>query len=468
MIPFFPKQIAHRAIIVYLISLAVVSILFASYAMLWGYVFLGISFVFLFFLLLSRWTGEWRTWTRKKFIRALFIIAVSFRLVWVIVSYFYYIDATGIPFEYAAADSLAYHEEAKWLAASPWSTAIEYYSMTGSYGISDIGYPLYLTILYKVFGPVIIIPRIIKAFLSAVSCVLIYHLATRSFGDETGRMAGLMYALMPNLIIYCGFHLKETEMLFLEIVFLERLDYAIRSRKMTVINIIVPSLVALSLFFFRTVLGAAAIFAFATAILVSSVPTMKKNGRRIVLIAWGLLALFLVGGSTITTEIEGYWEQRDSNAIEKRGGQERKGIQWAKYATGTVMAPMAFILPFSTMVNVDEQYGQQEKHAGNYSRNFMGFFAILAIYEAIRRRKWREFAMIGAFVISYLGVIALSGFSNSERFLLPALPGLILMWSYGVATMTKRTYKFLTPWSVVVVLMEVGWAFFKLGSRGLF
>ena len=62
------------------------------------------------------------------------------------------------------------------------------------------------------------------------------------------------------------------------------------------------------------------------------------------------------------------------------------------------------------MVNVDDQYAQQAKHAGNYVRNFMGFFAILALIEAIRRKKWRDLALPIAFVVSYLGVVAMSGF----------------------------------------------------------
>ena len=120
------------------------------------------------------------------------------------------------------------------------------------------------------------------------------------------------------------------------------------------------------------------------------------------------------------------------------------------------------------MVDVDQQYGQQEKHGGNYVRNFMGFFALLAIYEAFRRKKWRSFTIIGAFAVSYLGVISLTGFSNSERFLLPALPCLIMMWAYGISTLRKETYKLLIPWSFIVLAMEIGWAFFKLGSRSLF
>ena len=41
------------------------------------------------------------------------------------------------------------------------------------------------------------------------------------------------------------------------------------------------------------------------------------------------------------------------------------------------MTPMAFELLYSTMVDVDEQLGQQEKHSGNFTRNFVGIFVFL-------------------------------------------------------------------------------------------
>ena len=76
--------------------------------------------------------------------------------------------------------------------------------------------------------------------------------------------------------------------------------------------------------------------------------------------------------------------------------------------------------------------------------------------------------MIGSFVIAYLGIVSVSGYGNAERFLLPGLPGLITIWADGVSTLRKNTFKLLTPWCLVVVAMEFAWAFFKLGSRGLF
>ena len=465
MITFFPKQISTRAISVYLISLTAVSIFYMSYAMGFGYMALGCLWVVGFFSLAVYCTKQWGTVSEKLYVSNVFWGALALRIVWVVASYFFYSSVTGQPFEFQARDSLGYHGDAEWAAGESWSTVFTY--LLDGVLYADSGFPLFLTAVYKVFGPVIIIPRIINALLSSWTCVLIYKMSSRTFGDKVGRMAGIMMVFMPNMIIYCGYHLKETLMLFLAVACLERVDALIRGKRLTLFGVLVPSLLAGSLFFFRTAMGAAAVFAFVSAILLSSAPTMKRTGKRVALISWGVLALVVFAGGTIASEVESLWEGRGENLENKRLEQTIRGNKWAKYATGSVMAPMIMVLPFATMVDVDQQYGQQGKSGGNYIRNFMGFFAILAIYEALRRKQWRDFVLIGAFVFSYLGVVAMSGFNNSERFLLPGLPGLVMMWAYGISTLRAKTFKLLTPWCFVVFAMEFAWAYFKLGSRGI-
>ena len=467
MVTYFPKQISSRAIIVYFAALLAINLYFYHYAMLFGYMVLGTVMVTGFFLLTNSWSMGWKSIPDQWYVNRVFGVALGIRLIWVFSSYLYYKAVTGVPFELDAADSIGYYDMAQWWHGCSWSEIWGYVKDLSKEGVSDLGYPLYLTFLSKIFGLNVIVPRIIKALISAYTCILLYRLSARTFGEETGRMAGIMCALMPNLIIYCGYHLKEIEMIFLEVAFLERLDYLFRGRKVNVWNILLPTLLALSLFFFRTVLGAAAVFSAVTGVLLTTVPSMKKGWRRSALIGWGALCLFVLGGGTIATEVEGYWEEKDENATNLRSVQVAEGNRWAVYATGSVMAPMVFVLPFSTMINVSGQYAQQAKHGGNYIRNFMGFFAILAIFEALRRKKWRDFAMIGSFVFAYLGVVSLSGFSNSERFLLPGLPGLILMWSYGISTLSEKSLKLLNPWCIIVFVMEFAWAYFKLGNRGL-
>jgi hypothetical protein len=94
---------------------------------------------------------------------------------------------------------------------------------------------------------------------------------------------------------------------------------------------------------------------------------------------------------------------------------------------------------------------------------------LIAIFSAIFITKnWRNLSLIGSFAIAYLGIISSSGFANSERFLLPALPILLIMAAYGISLLNAKNYRFVKIWYYVVPVMAVAWAFFKLGSRGLF
>lgn len=448
---------------IYFISLAIVSIIFINHMMKFDFLIIGIAWILLFFLLSVRYTRKWADIPEKNYIRKLFFTALTFRIVWVLFSYIYYFIKTGLPFEFGSSDALAYHDAAIWMKEIGWSQTMDYLSTKS---IADSGYPIYLTILYTIFGDSVLIVRILKAVLGAWSCVLLYKLASRNVGEEAGRMAGIFCCLMPNLIMYCGLHLKEIEMIFLTIAALERADNLLRT-KVTFWKVLLVAALIISLFTFRTVLGVTVIFAIGTSLVFSS-STMMSSWNRVVLITWAIIAIMVMAGGTIANEAQSLWEHRSENQTAKRDWQVRKGVEWAKYATGTVMAPMMFVLPFPTMVDVDEQYNQQLIHAGNFVKNFMGIFVIIAVFDAILRRKnWRDLSLLGSFVISYLGVICMSGFANSERFLLPGLPFLLIMAAYGISILDKSYFKWVKLWYWVVPVMVIGWAVFKLGSRGI-
>lgn len=451
----------------YFVALVAVSLFFKHYAMSWEYVVMGIVWVVGFFVLSNYCGKKWKNLPQKRLLRNLFLTAFGLRVVWVIFSYFFFIAKTGFPFEFAAADSFGYWSDGAWLATQKWSV-IRSYLFTSRSTVSDSGYLFYLMVLCKIIGPSILLARIVKAAIGAVTVLLIYHLGRRSIGEEVGRTAAVFACFMPNLIFYCGMHLKEVEMLFLMVAFLERADYLLRSRKYNVFTIVVPALLAVSLFFFRTVLGASAVFAFATALIFSRRQVLGKR-KRMVLIGWSALAVLTFAGGTIANEVQGYWEDRGDNQTAKRDFQTARGNRWAKYATGTVMAPMMFVLPFPTMVDVDEQYTQQMVHGGNYVRNFLGIFVLITLFSAIFVKKnWRDLSLLGSFVIAYLGIISASGFANAERFLLPGLPVLLIMAAYGVTLLNAKSYHFVKIWYWIVPVMAFAWAFFKLGSRGLF
>jgi hypothetical protein len=466
MISFFPKQIATKAIAFYIGSLTIVSILFLDYAMGIEYILIDLMWVVGFFLLSNYCSKQWKGFVEKQFKMRLFLSALGLRWAWAVFAYYFYQSKTGQPFEFSAADALWYYEE----SAGNISTSVAdiwKYLFVQSETISDSGYVFYLSLLCKIVGNSIILPRLVNAVFSAWTCVLVYQLTKRILGEKTGRLAAVFSCFMPNLIYYCGLHLKETIMLFLLVAYLERADFLLRSKKYNVVTILVPVLLLVSLFTFRTVLGAAAAFAFVTGLLFTRVSVVGRT-KRLMIIVWGALAVLTLAGGVIVNEVQGVWEDRETNQDAKRSYQTRKGNQWAKYATGTVMAPMMFVLPFPTMVDVDEQYNQQILSGGNYVRNFFGGFVLLAVFSAIFLKKnWRDFSLIGSFVIAYLGIVSASGFANSERFLLPGLPVLLIFAAYGVTLLDAKNYRYIKIWFWVVPVMIIGWAVFKLGSRGL-
>lgn len=466
MIPFFPKQIATKAIAIYVGSLAIVSFALFSYAMSLTYIIMGVVWVVGFFWLTSYFSKKWMNIPNKLFLTKIGLTALGLRVVWVVFSYLFYVYHTGEPFEFNAADSISYWGDGAWLAVEKWSFVIDHLFIQ-SENISDSGYLFYLAALYKLIGPNIFLTRVIKCLWSTATVLLVYKIAKRNLGEECGRLSAVMVCFMPNLIIYCGLHLKETEMLFLIAAFLERTDYLLRSKRYNLWTIALPVALLLSLFTFRTVLGIAGAFAFASGLVFTSTSVIGRR-KRTMLIVWSVLAVATFMGGSVRNEIDALWEERSSQTVNKRMEQTTRGNRWAKYATGSVMAPMMFVLPFPTMVDVDHQYNQQIMSGGNYVRNFLGGFVLLALFNALLIKKnWRDLSFLGAFIVAYLGIVSMSGFSNSERFLLPGLPGLLIMASYGITLLNVRNYRYIKIWYWIVPVMVIGWAVFKIGSRGL-
>ncbi|MBO4263615.1 MAG: glycosyltransferase family 39 protein [Bacteroidales bacterium] len=466
MLTFFPKQIARNGVVTYLVALAAVAVIFPRFLMPLGFILLGLGYILLFFLLSNSLTRKWNSLTSKDFAWHVFLIGLLLRVMWLSASYFYYSSKYGIPFEQLAMDALNYH-----LVASEWTEKPDLQSLLwvffNAYGLSDSGYLIYLTTLYFPLNCNIFLARLCNAALSALTPVLIYRLGSRVMGEKTGRMAAIFCMLCPNFIHYCGLHLKENVMLCLEVAFLERTDYLLRKQRVSVFVFIEAGFFLVSLFLFRTVLGAVAVLSLITCLMFSERRFAQKY-RKFFMVVWFGLFAFYAAESPIASEVETYWEERGENTVRKRNEQTLRGNLWAKYATSAVMLPMIFVLPYSTMVEVPFQEEQLFLHAGNFVRNFLGIFALIALYVILFKHKnWKAFTLVGTFLVEYLVVVGLSGFSNSERFLLPAYPLLLLFSAHGIANLDARTFQISKFWCVIVVLMEVAWAYFKLGSRGL-
>lgn len=473
----FPKWLSQYPIAIFILALAVISFMYSAYSLPWYYLLSGVVAVVVFFLYgstVTKETGIDRIRKEKAFEKRIFAIAFVPRLILTILLYIIFTSNYGDSFGFETGDALFYNELGGKLAnglrdghfIATWK---EFNTILD---ISDMGYSTYMSFVYYLTDDSILFFRLIKCLLSTFTVLLIYRLAKREFGEQTGRLTAIFCALWPNFWYYCAVHLKETEMVFLAVLFVEQSDQMLRSRQFTAWKVIPILLVAAAIFTFRTALGLVAILALVFSVVMSSARVVNW-GKRIVV---GGLAIALIG-VTMGNRIE---EQTQHLLQTVQSGQQQHNMEWrarrthgnsfAKYAGAAVFAPMIFTLPFPTMVRpFDGQEVQQFLNGGNYVKNIMSCFTIFALVTLLMSGKWREHLLPLSFMAGYVVVLAFSTFAQSERFHQPAMPFEFMFAAYGLSVaVTKAKYKrWFTYWSALMFVACIAWNWIKLKGRGL-
>jgi len=451
--------------------------MYSAYCMPWYFMLSGIVAILVFFLYgstLSKSLSEQKVRREKAFEKRIFKIAFIPRILLLLLLYTIFQSVYGDAFGFEAADAQFYHDLGLDFSAAftedHFREAFTHYN--DEIDLSDMGYAIYVGFVYWLTGNSILVVRLIKCVLSSITVVLMYRLAKRNFGEQTGRMAAIFIALWPNFWYYCTAHLKEVEMTFLAVLFVEQADQMLRSRQFTAWKIIPILLIAAALFTVRTPLAIVVLLALVFSVVMSS-SRVVSWGKRIIV---GLLAISLIGvvaGNRIQEQASGLLNQ-------VRGGQQKENMEWranrsdgnkfAKYAGASVFAPMIFTLPFPSMVRpYDGQEVQQLNNGGNFVKNIISGFTILALVMLLMTGRWREHLLPLSFMMGYLVVLAFSTFAQSERFHQPAMPFEFMFAAYGVSiAVTKPKYKrWFTYWSVLMFVAAIGWNWFKLKGRGL-
>lgn len=454
---------------VYLLALLLVSVCFRPYAMKPLWMAWGICTVLFYFLLTYFFHSRWKGDEIKTFIKKVFWVAFGMRAVFVGAMMFYFYYQTGMSMEYGASDSLNYHFTASYLSDLAREGRLrELFGILNGYtmGFSDQGYILYLTTIYTCFGKNILGPRLLKALMSAYMCVVIYKLASRSFGEKTGRLAAVMAVFLPQFIHYTGTYMKETEMVFLATLTLERMDYLIRSKRYTFWNIAFPILLIALMFGFRTVLSMILIVSFVLFLLCAEPGMISKKAKRIALIVVAAVVVFFfvtpIGWEMLIIVHLNFGE---SNALVEK--YQQLGLKYAEYASYKYTAPGAFVLPLTNLVEVANE-NQKMMNGTYFVKNYLAFFAMWSIVMAFRERKWRSFSLIGSYTLLYTLMIAFSFAFNSERYHLPALPGIIIMAAFAMTHFRKRDFALYYSYNAVLLVAIVAWNYLKLAARGLF
>ena len=494
----FPKWLSKNALIAYFLALAVVTFMYSTYSIPWYYMLSGVVSMMVFFLYgakAAQDTSIEKIRKEKNYEKRIFLIAFIPRVIWMFLIYTIFMNSYGNAFGFENADATFYDQLGRDFAQgfreghifSTWK------DMTNYLDVSDMGYALYVGLIYWLTGateiashalgaavttnPIgIISVRLLKCLWSSLTVILLYRLAKRNFGAQTARVAAIFCALWPNFWYYCGAHLKETEMVFLAVLFVEQADQMLRSRQFTAWKVIPVLLIAAAMFTVRTPLGLVAILALVFSIVMSSTRVVSW-GKRIVV---GFMAIALIGivaGNRIEERAVGLIEQAQGDYQEgnMRWRSERKDAsgntqRFAKYAGAAVFAPMIFTIPFPTMVRPFEgQEVQQLLNGGNFIKNILSGFTILALIMLLLSGKWREHLLPLSFMLGYLVVLTFSAFAHSERFHQPIMPLEMMFAAFGLSVvLTKKKYKrWFTYWCVLIFVAAIAWNWFKMAGRGL-
>ncbi len=465
MLDFFPKYFSSRAIYCYLITLVLVSVIFMRYAMPYQFMLFGLGAVLLFFPLCQRLSMNWRKYSTSTFIKKLFVLALVIRVIYVVLVYFYYLEVTGEPYAFHPGDELLYQ-----ILGEIWrNSGFDEMKREMSWmPISDSGYGWWLGFEYLLLGTHVLPARLIKCVVGAFSCVLMYGLAKRGFGEETGRLTAIFCMMMPNMWYYCGVTLKETEMAFLVILFVERADLVLRSPKIAVKDIIIPVICILLMFTFRTAM-AAVMFAALVAGLIFTSGKQLQMWKKILYSSVFAVWMFATVGVEMVQEAQQLWEDKSTNQTEGYEWRSNRegGNQFARYASATVFAPMIFTIPFSSMVEIWNQENQMMMNGANFIKNVLSGFTIFALLQLLLSGKWRKHVLSISLTCGYLVVLVFSNFAHSERFHFPILAFELMFAAYGITLLKNKHKRWFALWLVFVCAANIGWAWFKLAGRGL-
>ena len=472
MLGYFPKIIAQKSVQCYIITLLIVTMLFFQRSLsLYLFIFGLVSVVGFFYGSYSL-SKKWMNLTPKLYEKKLFKVAFVIRLIYVIFIYFLNYELYGTFHESEPGDTGFYID-----------TPLHAVSLVGKYNIielwhswdiqyDDMGYMLYLLCLYLVFGDIstVIIPLVIKAFLGALTCVFISRMATNHFGRNVGYMTGIFCALQFNMIWWCGSMMKETEMLFILVYFLSSMDEIITKNKFSTQKIILLTLVGLSLFLFRTVLGLVA-FAAILITLVMGSNRLRSASKRFLTIGLVASVLLFVMADTFSEQIESTLNAADSSYQEKNMEWRSKregGNAFAKYAGAAVFAPLIFTIPFPTMVYTQlGQEMQMQAHGGYFIKNVLSFFVIFVMFYLLKTKQWKHHLLPITFMCGYLAALVLSVFAQSGRFHLLIIPFEMMFAAYGVSLLNKKGIKWFQYALIFECIVCIAWSWFKLAGRGL-
>ncbi|MCX7731965.1 MAG: tetratricopeptide repeat protein [candidate division WOR-3 bacterium] len=347
-------------------------------------------------------------------------------------------------------------------------------------------YPLFLGMLYRLFGVNLFLVRLVQALLGSAGCVLVMLLGRRVFDLRTGFYAGLMMAVYPLLIFFDGELLIPVLLIFLLLAgfvllyqeergwfYLPLAGLCFGLGAIARPNVLV---FVLALFFWlllrphRRRLSRALLFGL--AVLVPILPVTVRNyikSRSFVLIAWQAGTNFYIGNNEYsdgTTAIvpgtRGSWwgGYNDVKRIaEQTAGRPLRGVEidrfwiskglefWRRSPARALLLTLRklylWFAGYEVSNNRDIYFFKRftflnwlifQTPVFKFPFGFVLPLALAGIY--LTRKKWRVlvpvYLFLGAWCLSFIP------FFVTERYRLPTVPFYLLLAVAGVRSFFQR------------------------------
>lgn len=489
---YFPRKYANGGVLFYLISLVACSLLYFNHALPFYILAMSIFSVLLFFGG-SNWIGrQWSVLREGTFVRKVFWTAFGIRIGYALFIWFMNKIQYGTFCESNPGDIFWYVPTALQAAIDYDGNYFEIISNWRLYcsSIADAGYQMYLTLLFVLQGasdayvgpgedylvaaePYLFVPMILKAVYGGMTCLFMYRIAQRHFGENVARMTAIFCMLQANMIWWCGSFMKETEMVFLACWFVERMDKIILGLDIRPLYISVTVMISLLIFTFRSALFMTSIAATMLALVMTQSRKLSM-GKKVLAGAMLTIVLAMAVGDNVVQEVsstiaivqDSDYQKRNMEWRTDRGGT---GNKFAKYAGAVVFAPLIFTIPFPNMVyTTQDQEMLMQVNGGNFEKNVLSFFVIFAMSYLLLSGQWRQHVFPIAYYVGYLAALVLSVFAQSGRFHMPIIPFAMMFGAYGLTLVMNSKFKQWFTYALVIeVIVCVAWSWFKLAGRGL-
>ncbi|MFC0876127.1 hypothetical protein ACE01N_06015 [Saccharicrinis sp. FJH2] len=434
-----------------------------------AFLYLFILF-FAFFYVLKKTLNLSEKLNWKDFLIRIFILSFITRIIFLVlqngITYIYVPDY--LPFELDAIDTKHYHNVGL-LIAERLKSGLNISARSIGVAPSDYGFPLYLGMVYYVFGDAVFIGKLLNCVVGSFTVILLTVSVKRILTDEYARIVAYIAAFIPSSSWISSMYLKETVMVFIIILFFYSATN-LTHKKVNALNIGIAVLSVMALFFFRTFLGMLSITIFVTYFTITSQRSFVR--RIITVLIGGAFFYIVILNSSLLLEVE---QTQSSAESQTQVNFFRRTVAKNNYNFSFSQLPLivsgAIIAPYPNFYDLDSDKHKASirvvyRAANEMTRNILYFFGFLGMW--LFRKRWKKLFFIYGFYWGYLVVIAITGTAVHYRFQYPVVPFMIIFMSIGIVELkNKPKYRKLFPiYLSLLFLAYLGYNILRINVRG--